>query len=178
MKFIENKEAVSPVVGVMLMLVVTLIIAGVVSAFGGGLVSTTSATPQASISSSLTFENSLKIQHNGGDSIDGKALEVKAKIASGSNVDMVSNVNLTDAKLPRGYLGNFTTKNKYGTVSSYETFQTGDVLTVTWDNVFKTTKKSDGTFTGLFPSKGDLVEVTIFDKNSGKQIASSTVAAN
>ena len=172
MKFIENKEAVSPVVGVMLMLVVTLIIAGVVSAFGGGLVSTTAPTPQASISSSLTFGDSLKISHNGGDSLDGKALEVKAKIASGSNADMVSNVNLTAAKLPRGYLGNFTNKGEYAT------FQTGDVLTVTWDDVFKTTPKGDGSFIGLFPNKGDVVVITIVDKNSGKQIASSTVTAN
>jgi Uncharacterized protein conserved in archaea len=42
----ERKEsAVSPVVGVMLMLVVTIIIAGVVAAFAGGLVTTEKATP-------------------------------------------------------------------------------------------------------------------------------------
>ncbi len=171
MKFIENKEAVSPVVGVMLMLVVTLIIAGVVSAFGGGLVSTTSATPQASLSSSLTFGDSLKISHNGGDSIIGSALEVKTTIESGWYVDMVSNVNLTEAKLPRGPNGKF---DNYGT---YETFQTGDVLTVPWDNVFLTTKQGD-IFVGFEPNKGDIVTVTILDKNSGKQIASSTIPVN
>ncbi|MBP2133182.1 FlaG/FlaF family flagellin (archaellin) [Methanomicrobium sp. W14] len=45
----RNAEAVSPVVGVMLMLVVTIIIASVVSAFSGGLVSNTQVAPQASI---------------------------------------------------------------------------------------------------------------------------------
>ena len=46
----ERKEdAVSPVVGVMLMLVVTIIIAAVVSGFAGGLAGSTKAAPQASI---------------------------------------------------------------------------------------------------------------------------------
>ena len=170
MKFIENKEAVSPVVGVMLMLVVTLIIAGVVSAFGGGLVSTTSATPQASISCSLTFDDSLKIQHNGGASIDGNALDVKAKIASGTFVDMVKNVVLVNATLPRGVKGNFTNDGGY----TYATFQTGDVITIPYIDVIPLSPYG----TGYEAQKGDIVTVTIIDKNSGKQIASQTVTVN
>ena len=42
----KNDEAVSPVVGVMLMLVVTIIIAAVVSGFAGGLAGTTQKAPQ------------------------------------------------------------------------------------------------------------------------------------
>lgn len=45
----DNEQAVSPVVGVMLMLVVTIIIAAVVSAFAGGLSSDVKETPQVSI---------------------------------------------------------------------------------------------------------------------------------
>lgn len=45
----RNDEAVSPVVGVMLMLVVTIIIAAVVSGFAGGLAGGAKAAPQASI---------------------------------------------------------------------------------------------------------------------------------
>jgi archaeal type IV pilus assembly protein PilA len=45
----QDEHAVSPVVGVMLMLVVTIIIAAVVSAFAGGLSSGTQKAPQASI---------------------------------------------------------------------------------------------------------------------------------
>ena len=177
MKFIENKEAVSPVVGVMLMLVVTLIIAGVVSAFGGGLVSTTSATPQASISSSLTFGDSLKLTHNGGDSILGSSLDVKTKIVSGSYVDMVSNVNLTEAKLPSGKEGTLRWWDPVSYAYVYETYKTGDVLIVPWDNVFKTTLLN-GEFVGYEPNKGDLVQITVIDLNSGKQIASQTVTVN
>jgi len=45
----RNDDAVSPVVGVMLMLVVTIIIAAVVSGFAGGLAGGVQTTPQASI---------------------------------------------------------------------------------------------------------------------------------
>lgn len=162
MKFIENKEAVSPVVGVMLMLVVTLIIAGVVSAFGGGLVSTTTPTPQASISNSLTLDDSLIISHKGGDSLIGSAIDIKAKIVSGGNKDMVFDVILGNSTLPR--------TNKAVTAG---TFQTGDSFKVTWDDTFP---QKDGS--ELYPSKGDLVTITIIDKNSGKQIASQTIPAN
>ncbi|MDD3091081.1 MAG: type IV pilin N-terminal domain-containing protein [Methanoregulaceae archaeon] len=85
---IEKESAVSPVVGVMLMLVVTIIIAAVVSGFAGGLASGTSKAPQATLSCSaaiddiqdtdktdwaptypdnFTAENGLLFEHMGGD---------------------------------------------------------------------------------------------------------------
>lgn len=84
----RNTDAVSPVVGVMLMLVVTIIIAAVVSAFAGGLASDTSKAPQASLSvvavikdiqdtnktnwdpnypDDFTAKNGLLFEHMGGD---------------------------------------------------------------------------------------------------------------
>lgn len=85
---IEKESAVSPVVGVMLMLVVTIIIAAVVSGFAGGLASGTSKAPQATLSCSaaiddiqdtdktdweptypvnFTAKNGLLFEHKGGD---------------------------------------------------------------------------------------------------------------
>ncbi len=84
-----NHEAVSPVVGVMLMLVVTIIIAAVVSAFAGGLNSGSSKAPQATLGvtpviagiqdtdktnyvpdypTTFEAENGLLFEHKGGDS--------------------------------------------------------------------------------------------------------------
>ncbi len=165
MKFIENKEAVSPVVGVMLMLVVTLIIAGVVSAFGGGLVSTTAPTPQASISSSLTLGEPLKVTHNGGDTIIGSSMDIKAKILSGSYVDMNFDVVIANSTLAR--------TNKTVTADK---FQTGDIFTVPWNDVIP-----KSLYKGVYyerVDKGDLVQITVLDKNSGKQISSQTVTVN
>lgn len=84
-----NESAVSPVVGVMLMLVVTIIIAAVVSAFAGGLSGEQSKTPQVTLKASAVIEaindtdktdwlptyasgflakNGLLFEHTGGDS--------------------------------------------------------------------------------------------------------------
>lgn len=62
-----GSDAVSPVVGVMLMLVVTLIIAGVVSAFSGGLISSQDKVPQATIVGTYSIQNGMRITHTGGD---------------------------------------------------------------------------------------------------------------
>jgi len=71
-----NEKAVSPVVGVMLMLVVVIIIAAIVSGFAGSLAQSNNKAPQASIQGTLyvngTIKNSanlVKIKHMGGDEL-------------------------------------------------------------------------------------------------------------
>jgi len=70
----KREYAVSPVVGVMLMLVVTIIIAAVVAAFASGAVGQTSKTPQATISATFTAPsnggNQSVFTNNGGDPFD------------------------------------------------------------------------------------------------------------
>lgn len=72
----ERESAVSPVVGVMLMLVVTIIIAATVSAFAGGLVGTSDKAPQAAFDVKILVkygqydDNFMTITHLGGDPID------------------------------------------------------------------------------------------------------------
>ncbi|MFA5330788.1 MAG: type IV pilin N-terminal domain-containing protein [Methanoregula sp.] len=53
----HNESAVSPVVGVMLMLVVTIIIAAVVSAFAGGLAGNQQKTPQTTFAVKGVIQN-------------------------------------------------------------------------------------------------------------------------
>lgn len=70
-----GEDAVSPVVGVMLMLVVTIIIAAVVSGFAGGLAGTQQKAPQAAIAVSTGYVGSdfdIMFQHQGGDPIRTK----------------------------------------------------------------------------------------------------------
>lgn len=68
MKSHEN-EAVSPVVGVMMMLVVTIIIAAVVSAFAGSSVSGQEKVPQATIQGKFSIATGMSITHLGGDAL-------------------------------------------------------------------------------------------------------------
>ncbi|MDE2443886.1 MAG: type IV pilin N-terminal domain-containing protein [Methanocorpusculum sp.] len=62
-------DAVSPVVGVMLMLVVTIIIAALVASFAGGLATTSEATPQLAIKATYSQSGGMTITHAGGDAI-------------------------------------------------------------------------------------------------------------
>ena len=84
MKKTEQKDdAVSPVVGVMLMLVVTIIIAAVVAAFAGGLATSTEKAPTAVLDVTIknydasngfseAFVTDLFIRHISGDEIPAK----------------------------------------------------------------------------------------------------------
>ena len=63
------ENGVSPVVGVMLMLIVVIIIAAIVSAFAGGAVSGVNKVPQATITAKFSVSNGLEIDHTGGDAI-------------------------------------------------------------------------------------------------------------
>lgn len=64
---IKDYNAVSPIVGVMLMLVVTIIIAAVVSGFSGGLMGGQDKVSQATIKGSFSISDGLQILHTGGD---------------------------------------------------------------------------------------------------------------
>lgn len=63
-------NAVSPVIGVLLMLVVTIIIAAVVSGFAGGLAGGTSKSAQVSLKAEFHNSTGLFIDHLGGNAIN------------------------------------------------------------------------------------------------------------
>lgn len=93
----ENENAVSPVVGVMLMLVVTIIIAAVVSAFAGGMSSETSKAPQVTIRAIYSQTDGMKIEHLGGDPIATTTTTVIVKPSKtfGNAEHVISIVNKT-----------------------------------------------------------------------------------
>jgi archaeal type IV pilus assembly protein PilA len=73
-----QESAVSPVVGVMLMLVVVIIIAAVVSGFAGSLVGTNTKPPQATIQGKYSYSADIfQIYHAGGDELSTQKLIVK-----------------------------------------------------------------------------------------------------
>ena len=88
----HTDNAVSPVVGVMLMLVVTIIIAAVVSGFSGGLVKTQTKVPQATITSTFSVTSGLAITHAGGDPIptSGIIIQTEDGPSFGPNLEAVS----------------------------------------------------------------------------------------
>ncbi|MBP2133137.1 FlaG/FlaF family flagellin (archaellin) [Methanomicrobium sp. W14] len=94
-----DEDAVSPVVGVMLMLVVTIIIAAVVSGFAGGIVSTSQAAPSVSLDVSVSAGSSgaskyVVIENLGGDSLNTKDLRI---ISSFTCPDAVMKTSVSNA---------------------------------------------------------------------------------
>ena len=91
----QNQEAVSPVVGVMLMLVVTIIIAAVVSAFAGGLSSGTDKAPNVQIKASYRQADGIRIEHMGGDAVGTQTTIVMVRPSGtfGSAEHQISIVN-------------------------------------------------------------------------------------
>lgn len=71
-----SEDAVSPVVGVMLMLVITVIIAAVVSGFAGSLTRDNAKTPQMALSAKYSQTSGLVLMHSGGDPLTTMDLKV------------------------------------------------------------------------------------------------------
>jgi len=82
---IRDRKGVSPVVGVMLMLVVTIILAAVVNSFAGGLAGTQKKAPQASFAVEIRSKETtgsapeLVIKHLGGDPVPTKNVKLITK---------------------------------------------------------------------------------------------------
>jgi len=87
-----QEHAVSPVVGVMLMLVVTIIIAAVVSAFAGGMATGKEKAPQVSLDSHILLTGgmaggpSMIIKHMGGDPINTKEVKILTSWANSTGI--------------------------------------------------------------------------------------------
>jgi FlaG/FlaF family flagellin (archaellin) len=80
MKNFKNSDAVSPVIGVMLMIVVTVVIAAVVSAFASDMSGGQDTAPVASIQCKIVKEDTnnavLTFKHISGDSINTANLRI------------------------------------------------------------------------------------------------------
>lgn len=125
----SNETAVSPVVGVMLMLVVVIIIAAIVSGFAGSVVSGQKKLPQASIQGKFSVSNGMQISHAGGDPIalNDVNFVIRDNPVFGPGVEqtttqMLNKNNITNAQ-------GIPVMNSDGTVN-ITSFNSGDTLYV------------------------------------------------
>lgn len=87
----RNQDAVSPVVGVMLMLVVTILIAAVVSAFAGGMGGTTKEkAPQVTLRGQYSITDGITIEHTGGDTVATRDTKFLIRGAPDIGTDYIS----------------------------------------------------------------------------------------
>ncbi len=126
---INRKEsAVSPVIGILLMLVVTIIIAAVVSGFVGGL-GTVEKTPKVTLTGEYHQGGFMSITHTGGDSLSTRDTRLTVRLSNEfGDVDYMSwdiNKSIILNTTTTGRLG---WKNAWvnGSLTGITVFQPGD----------------------------------------------------
>lgn len=117
MKFRKNEEAVSPVIGVILMVAITVILAAVIAAFVFGM-GTPKQAPQASIqiTAATTLTQNITLTHSGGDSID---LAKTRAIIDGANATQHNVINQLSTTTDFFAAGDILILNPSGTTKVY-----------------------------------------------------------
>jgi hypothetical protein len=204
MKRIET-DAVSPVVGVMLMLVVTIIIAAVVSAFAGGMASEQQVAPQATLSCvaviddiqdsdkgdwdstypdvNWTAENGLLFEHMGGDAF--ALSDIYIQLQSGDakyDIDLFDEIPESNC-LP-GDVDAYIMEvgDSDGFITPGDRFmlyadncRIDDVPEFGYDNEAQISWKPEGAAGGKAAYLNTKCEYKVVDKTSGRVISSGTV---
>ena len=125
----RNEDAVSPVIGVMLMLVVTIVIAAVVAAFAGGLGGDVEMAPTAALDIDVTSDGKVKITSLSGEALITKDITIKVTDASGNSK---GTGNLYSADGSTGYKElSFTPGTTTVVTLESESVNAGDYVTVT-----------------------------------------------
>ncbi len=121
----KNEDAVSPVVGVMLMLVVTIIIAAVVSGFAGGMAGGVEKTPQAIIVSEKIVINEAYDTDTTNwdpDQVEDQADDIYVLFEHMSG----DHINLNNIEICLGSAKYINTKTTISNVMTPNTEDTGD----------------------------------------------------
>ncbi len=172
--FVREEKAVSPVIGVILMVAITVILAAVIASFVFGLgAKAPKAAPQASLtvtadanattyrSSELTNTSDLIIiTHQGGENIPWTDIKV---IVEANNVSAVTNDNALTYPDPDSTQGYGWYKDE---ISSNEFWEPGEKLVVGFNNTAK--NEFD---------PGETVTIKVLHTPSNQMILSTQVAA-
>ena len=94
-----DRRAVSPVIGVVMMVAITVILTGVIAAFVLGFGAETKAPPQASLALEQNSTGEIVIMHLGGDTIDLDEVFLRGDVDLDSSI---ADVNEDDAIQLRG----------------------------------------------------------------------------
>ena len=174
MKQIQSRDsAVSPVIGVMLMLVVCIIIAAVVSGFAGGLAGGTGKAPQIALGAKVYNGTSIMIDHQGGDPLAWENLDFRTFIPSGTFKDITQVVDLYETGIYIPTDQYISEDDGYGGVQYAPPFRPGDEVIFAWADCFTENSLTPGTY--MAPTQGEQVVLQLFDKVSGKMIVEKTV---
>ncbi len=147
MRFRKNEEAVSPVIGVILMVAITVILAAVIAAFVFGMAPPAKAPSVqlriTAVNTSDAGAGELKLTHNGGDALILKDEKITV-------TDAISNANYNVSAI---------TLVQFQSATSLETLGAGASISHVWD-----------TGANAAPAKGSILKVMLQDIPSGQVI--------
>lgn len=157
LRFISDKDAVSPVIGVMLMIVVTIILAAAVSSYANSMKSQDMA-PQVTLMAEASIQDGyVHLEHLGGDTIDRRDIRIEIESGYPSSTGYLDSDNVTF-------------------VPSANFLNPGDEAKV---NFTHSTSDDFITFEGLEISQkveiGEPFRITVIDTNSGQTIYSTKI---
>ena len=174
----ESDRAVSPVIGVILMVAITVILAAVIGTFvlqigqntGDAAANANVQASDASDSvSSLAADgnagdeaNLIVISHKGGDTLSAGEYKVRIKQESADSYTDLGSNNLTVSDLEIGFGGGPTN------APTGSDFTVGDSITIGVDN---TGSSSSSNATGTY-------DIQVLDTNADSVVAESTVSVN
>lgn len=144
-ELVKNEEAVSPVIGVILMIAITVVIAAVVASFAYGIIGGVSKAPNAAlvIEDATVGKTSVTVIHHGGDTVtDAFALNT-----SGTAIDSWDNLVVkhdgTNILAANVSFGGDTDNN----------FESGEQMTIT-----VSTLVSGETISAVYIPSGDIMQ--------------------
>lgn len=122
-KFLRDRRGVSPVIGVILMVAITVVMGAVIAGFAYGYLGTTSKAPNVALSviDDPTDDDSLLVKHNGGESISADEWKCSVTANKESSADFTSQGELGDNAISTGTVLDVTKQ----TVSANTTIAAG-----------------------------------------------------
>ena len=161
-KLKKDKKAVSPVIGVILMVAITVILAAVIASFVFGLGSKAPKTaPQVSLQATAVTDSKITITHQGGDSVlwnDTKIIITNP--ATGNSWYAILTVNATSGAVSAKSASTGISVSAVNP-SNYLYFDPGEQITITNANAFG--------------SSGETINVRVIDTASGQALLTATI---
>jgi flagellin-like protein len=165
----DGDRAVSPVIGVILMVAITVILATVIGAivldFGNNAGET---APSASLSvDASTSSDTVTIEHTGGDSLDSEQTRVIVEVNDTSvTLDETNSANATTLAVGTDAIIDFNTKSGTGEGINWDSSTSPEEF-----NYYEAPAGIGAL------SAGDTVTITIIDTDTQRQIYKTTVTA-
>ena len=158
----KKEKAVSPVIGVILMVAITVILAAVIASFVFGIGSKApKAAPQASLQASAVSVSAITIAHQGGDSILWNDTKIIITNSTSGYWYAQLKYNATSGKVEAASSTSGLSINAVNP-SNPQYFDPGEQVTLSLT-------------TGTFGSSGQTVNVKVIDTASGQALLATQV---